>query len=119
MGSLQKAITQYITVQEDAHYYAFHEKAKFNVSIRSLHRSSVEVLTNSVNTSNDRTLLPCIFCTGNQYNDECNKYVNLSERKKRLSQQGRCFICLKVGHLSKSCPSSQKILLSLSKEGIS
>ena len=25
-----------------------------------------------------------------------------------LNQQRRCFICLKVGHVSKDCPSSQK-----------
>ena len=61
MVSLRKAITQYITVQENGHCYAFHERAKFNESIRSLHRSSAEVLSNSVNTSNGRTLLPCIF----------------------------------------------------------
>ena len=72
MVSLWKAIAQYITVQENAHCYALHERAKFNESIRSLHRSSVEVLTNSVNTSNGQTLLPCIFCKGNHYNDECD-----------------------------------------------
>ena len=38
------------------------ERAKFNESIRSLHRSSAEGLTNSVNTSNGQMLLPCIFC---------------------------------------------------------
>ena len=32
----------------------------------------------------------------------------MSERKKKLSQQQRCIICLKVGHLSTSCPNSQK-----------
>ena len=61
MVSLRKAITQYITVQENAHCYAFHERAKFNESMRFLHRSSAEVLTNSVNTSNGQMLLPCFF----------------------------------------------------------
>ena len=51
---------------------------------------------------------PCIFCKGDHYNDECDKYVALSDRKKKLSQQGRCFICLKVGHVVKNCPNSQK-----------
>ena len=48
------------------------------------------------------------FCKGSHYNDECDKYVTLSDRKKRLSQQARCFICLKIGHMSKGCPNSQK-----------
>ena len=37
-----------------------------------------------------------------------NTYVALSDRKRMLSQQGRCFICLKVGHVIKNCPNSQK-----------
>ena len=69
MVSLQKAITQYITVQENVIVmFSMKELRKFNESIRSLHRSSAEVLTNSVNTSNVRTLLPCIFCKRNYSN---------------------------------------------------
>ena len=112
--SLQKAITRYFTVQEKSNCYAFHERAK-NESTRSLHRSPAEVLTNNVNSSNVRTLLPYILCKENHYNNECDKYVNLSERKKKLSQQQRCIICLKVGHLSKSCPNSQKKLVAIVK----
>ena len=90
MVSLQKAITQYITVQENAHCYALHERAKFKESIRSLHRSSAEVLTNRVNTSNVRTLLPCIFCKGNHYNDECDKYFK--ERKSLVNKEDVLFV---------------------------
>ena len=38
----------------------------------------------------------------------CNQYPYLDDRKKRLSQQGRCFICLKLGHAFRDCISSQK-----------
>ena len=37
----------------------------------------------------------------------CDKFTTLTERKQILSQQRRCFICLKVGHVLKDCPSSQ------------
>ena len=37
----------------------------------------------------------------------CDKFTTLTERKQILSQQ-RCFVCLKVGHVLKDCPSSQK-----------
>ena len=37
-----------------------------------------------------------------------DKFTTLTERKQILSQQRRCFICLKVGHVLKDCPSSQK-----------
>ena len=32
----------------------------------------------------------------------------ITTMKKRLSQQGRCFICLNVGHVFKSCPKEIK-----------
>ena len=37
----------------------------------------------------------------------CDKFTTLTERKQILKQQ-RCFVCLKVGHVLKDCPSSQK-----------
>ena len=49
-----------------------------------------------------------IFCKGNHFNDMCDKFTTLTERKQILSQQRRYFICLKVGHVLKDCPSSQK-----------
>ena len=62
-----------------------------------MNRSSADVFTNNVRGARR---LSCIFCKGSHYNDECDKYVTLSDRKKRLSQQARCFICLKIGHMS-------------------
>ena len=42
------------------------------------------------------------------FNDMCDEYTTLAGRKQVLNQQQRCFICLKVCHVSKDCPSSQK-----------
>ena len=38
----------------------------------------------------------------------CSRYSTLGQRKQSLSQQGRCFICLKIGHMMKECPSVHK-----------
>ena len=92
-------------MQENAYCYVSNERNKFTESTRSVHRSSADVFTSNV--SGIRRL-PCIFCKGDHYNDECHKYVTLPDQKKKLSPQARCFICLKVGHVSKSCPNSQK-----------
>ena len=51
---------------------------------------------------------PCVFCKGSHFNDNCDKCTTLSDRKQQLSLQGRCFICLKVGHLFKNCDSFKK-----------
>ena len=105
MSTLRKAITQYVIVQENAHRYVTNERNRVNETPRPPLRSPTDVFTNNVNSV--RRLL-CIFCKGDHYNDECDKYVALSDRKRKLSQQGRCFICLKVGHVIKNCPNSQK-----------
>ena len=77
------------------------------------HRPSADLLTaNSQRGSQQegqiKASLQFIFCKGNQFNDMCDKFTTLTERKQILSQQRRCFICLKVGHVLKDCPSSQK-----------
>jgi len=60
------------------------------------------------NTRSVQVMCPCIFCHNNHYNDECTECTTVSERKKILSQQKRCFICLKTGHMLKQCPSLHK-----------
>ena len=77
------------------------------------HRPSADLLTaNSQRGSQQegqiKASLQFIFCKGNQFNDMCDKFTTLTERMQILSQQRRCFICLKVGHVLKDCPSSQK-----------
>ena len=124
--SLRKAIFHYVTVQENVQRYV--SSVNYNVKgqhfvprqlTSDYHRPSAEMLTaNSLRGSQQegqiKASLPCIFCKGNHFNDMCDKFTTLTERKQILSQQRRCFICLKVGHVLKDCPSPQKkIMLSL------
>jgi len=53
--------------------------------------------------------MACIVCKGDHYNDQCDRYKNLLDRKQKLSSEGRCFTCLKPGHVVKSCPISHKM----------
>ena len=78
------------------------------------HRPSADLLTaNSQRGSQQegqiKASLHFILCKGNHFNDMCDKLTTLTETKQILSQQRRCFICLKVGTCAyKDCPSSQK-----------
>ena len=126
MKSLRKAICQYITVQENVQRYVSSNNPNVRGqpfvsrqtrplydSLRPLYdsqRPSTEALAvNSQREGNQiKASLPCIFCKGGHFNDMCDKYTTLAERKQKLNQQRRCFICLKVEHVSKDCPSSQK-----------
>ena len=102
--SLRKAIFHYVTVQENVQCYV----SSVNTNVKGQHfvprqltsdshRPSAEVLTaNSQRGSQQegqiKASLPCIFCKGNHFNDMCDKFTTLTERKQILSQQRRCFI---------------------------
>ena len=110
--SLRKAICHYVTVQENVQCYV----SSVNTNVKGQHfvprqltsdshRPSADLLT--ANSQRDgqqegqiKASLHFIFCKGNHFNDVCDKQI--------LSQPRRCFICLKVGHVLKDCPSSQK-----------
>ena len=130
MESLRKAISHYITIQENVQRYCGdtnvkgqhlqrfcftntkgHSMTKQVRPFKESPSSSAEVLTAGslkVNKGSSKPSLPCIFCKGEHFNDMCNQYPYLDDRKKRLSQKGRCFICLKLGHTLRNCMSSQK-----------
>ena len=76
------------------------------VSAETLVANSSRVSQKSIgNRSQQREpSMPCIFCKGIHFNDTCDKFVTVADRKTQLSSQGRCFVCLKVGHTYKECP---------------
>ncbi|XP_062602892.1 uncharacterized protein LOC134264633 [Saccostrea cucullata] len=43
----------------------------------------------------------CIFCEQNHWSDECTDFRTIDERKQKI--RGRCYICLRPGHLNKDC----------------
>ena len=51
---------------------------------------------------------PCVFCQGEHFNDECDQYRELPDRKQRLLSQGQCFLCLKTDHVFRDCSFVQK-----------
>ena len=50
----------------------------------------------------------CAFFKGDHYNDECENCKPLTECKQKLITQGQCFLCFKVGHSFKDCPSTHR-----------
>jgi len=125
MPTLREAICRYITVHENVHRYVSNSSIQkgqsgFNNNNNSSsvgnqpltpkggqqsgHTISTEVLAaNSQRSEVQQVSLPCIFCKGTHFNDMCDKFPSLDEKRRSLSQQERCFICLKVGHMLKNC----------------
>uniref|UniRef100_A0A1X7URD8 CCHC-type domain-containing protein n=1 Tax=Amphimedon queenslandica TaxID=400682 RepID=A0A1X7URD8_AMPQE len=48
----------------------------------------------------------CCYCMGQHAADMCSKICKPEERRQALRDTGQCFICLKQGHLSRTCKSS-------------
>lgn len=128
---LRKTLQQYITISTNARRYDVNTKSgnfnvvnnrrfdTFNVSKQTrfptANQASTEALvtnTSSAAASRQRNRVreatrPCIFCGGNHFNDCCSEFADIYKRKKQLQKEGRCFICLRGGHISKECPNAQ------------
>ena len=50
----------------------------------------------------------CSFCNQNHQSSKCNVVTSAESRKQVLRKKGRCYLCLKSGHLSRNCKSPVK-----------
>eukprot|EP00795_Rhopilema_esculentum_P012833 gene12833-3574_t len=71
-------------------------------------RATGNMGTTSVFVSRNATKnIRCYFCSGNHYASDCNTIVDVNKRKEHLLRVGRCFSCLRTGHVVKTCPSAK------------
>ena len=64
--------------------------------------------TASALISTNRSSPSCTHCKGAHASVNCNIITDISARKEFLRKRGRCYSCLKIGHVSKNCPSTIK-----------
>ena len=50
----------------------------------------------------------CCYCQRNHPSGSCGVVTAVEERRKKLREAGRCFICLRRGHLARLCHSKKK-----------
>lgn len=62
--------------------------------------------TTSALFNNNETRITCSFCKNSHPSVKCPNVTDPKERKNILKRQGRCFVCLKKGHLSRDCKSN-------------
>ena len=55
--------------------------------------------------NSDSNIVLCVFCKkGNHKPRNCRNIASISERTNILQKAGRCFLCLRKGHVVKNCP---------------
>ena len=52
----------------------------------------------------------CSFCNQNHQSSKCNVVKSTESRKEDLKKKGKCFLCLKQGHLARNCQAHMKCL---------
>ena len=50
----------------------------------------------------------CYYCQQSHLSHTCTKIVSIDERKRILRNAGRCFLCLRRGHILRQCSSKSK-----------
>ena len=51
-------------------------------------------------------LARCVYCLDDHPPSQCQKVTNIKSRYDILKKYGKCFVCLKSGHIAKYCPSN-------------
>jgi len=123
VASLRQSLKKYISIQSNAQRYEALSKPSHFKGHKSFkpvstvpvegHLSAEALVVNSKQKgvrnkySKGEPFNPCVYCKGCHFSDSCDKCVTIDSRKGQLVSQGRCFICLKIGHTYRQCPSAQ------------
>ena len=73
---------------------------------RGKYQASASALFTSSNATKSTTY--CLFRKQGHYPADCQIVTNLSERRNILKKLGRCFNCMRKGHISRQCDTSIK-----------
>ena len=73
-------------------------------------RGKYQVSASALFTSSNATKSTpyCLFCKQGHYPADCQIVTNLNERRNILKKLGRCFNCMRKGHVSRQCDTSIK-----------
>ena len=71
-------------------------------------KSQITGTTRSFLSKTDRRTSSCYFCRKEHLSIDCKEVTNVNTRREMLLKARRCFLCLKLGHKVKECPSDRK-----------
>ena len=71
----------------------------------SAQRAARSPMSTTAALLNNGGKITCTYCKGSHASVKCNVITEPLARKTILQRQGRCFVCLKRGHLSRDCSS--------------
>ena len=88
-------------------------REEYNDSTRQSHardfRKRTDLPTTTMYVESEKQM-NCAFCLGGHQHEECRRIQDVEERKKLLLKFGRCFRCLRKGHLAKDCSNRKEVV---------
>ena len=99
---LMTAIEEEITARERV------SAGQSRPSIRRSEYKSPPTATTLVSGETSSTQMPCCYCNQPHPPSDCNTVTQVEARKQLLRRNGRCFSCLRRGHLSRDCRSTNR-----------
>ena len=61
----------------------------------------------------------CVFCRKNHTASRCDVVTDISTRKSILRKRGRCYLCLKTGHIIRQCEAKYKCVKCKGRHNVS
>ena len=101
LGELLETLRTEVEAREDGDAAKVNEARPATTNVINPARNTATALfskAEEVNTTNS-----CIYCTGNHYSASCEAVIDVNKRKDILRNHGRCFVCLRIGHIFKNC----------------
>ena len=103
MDKLLKSFNQELSARERANPLAG-LSSKTNPEKRSPPTNAVLMANNRISDAGTR----CAFCQQDHISSNCTTVVTTDARRHALKTSGRCFNCLRRGHVSRTCRSSSR-----------
>ena len=105
---LLKIFREELQVREKCRF-ALENKATINTPptrsyARQSHATTAALYSDSVGNSRSFRIT-CAFCANEHYSRNCEVVTDHNARRKILHRKGKCYICLRSGHLSRDCRS--------------
>ena len=66
------------------------------------------LVSGQVSSNRDSSAPFCCYCQKNHLSEECNTITRIDDRRKILKTTGRCFLCLRRGHIARECRSRNR-----------
>ena len=79
------------------------EKCDIKPQQNPTEKSKIQQQPSAMGLHSGSSKISCAFCKGNHYSDKCNAVTDIFSRKESLRRSGKCFVCLKSGHMSRNC----------------